>query len=82
MVNNVKRTLVTLLICVMVALGGPAVAAAAEDAPVLSRIVKNGELRVGMSGNQPPFTVKSKSGELIGFEVDVAKMLAGCWPAP
>jgi polar amino acid transport system substrate-binding protein len=67
---------VTLLICVMVAIGGPAITAA-QDAPVLSRIVKNGELRVGMSGNQPPFTVKSKTGELIGFEVDVAKMLAG-----
>ena len=72
-----KRIVVSLLICVMVALGGPSIAAAADGSPVLSRIVKNGELRVGMSGNQPPFTVKSKAGKLIGFEVDVANMLAG-----
>jgi polar amino acid transport system substrate-binding protein len=31
---------------------------------------------VGVSGNQPPFVVKAKSGELIGFEVDLANLLA------
>ncbi len=29
-----------------------------------------------MSGGQPPFTVKSKDGSLIGYEVDLAKLLA------
>jgi polar amino acid transport system substrate-binding protein len=43
---------------------------------VLSSIVKKGEIRIGMTGNQPPFTMKSKSGELIGYEVDLAKALA------
>jgi polar amino acid transport system substrate-binding protein len=55
---------------------GATVASAAENAPVLGRIVKAGEFRVGVSGNQPPFVVKSKSGELIGFEVDLANILA------
>ncbi len=50
--------------------------AAMAQAPVLDRIVKNGELRVGMSGNQPPFNVKSRSGSLIGLEVDLANELA------
>ena len=50
---------------------------AAESAPVLNRIVNSGQLRVGMSGGQPPFSVKSKDGSLIGFEVDLANMLAG-----
>lgn len=27
------------------------------DAPVLSRIVKNGQLVLGTSGNQPPMTI-------------------------
>ncbi len=64
------------VIAVLAMVAGVSGAFAAENAPVLSRIVKAGEFRVGMSGNQPPFVVKSKSGELIGFEVDVAKLLA------
>ena len=43
---------------------------------VLSAILKKGEIRIGMTGTQPPFTMKSKSGELIGYEVDLAKALA------
>jgi polar amino acid transport system substrate-binding protein len=42
----------------------------------LATIVKNGELRVGTSGNQPPYSMKSKTGELMGFEIDLAKALA------
>jgi polar amino acid transport system substrate-binding protein len=43
---------------------------------VLATIVKNGELRIGTSGNQPPYSMKSKTGELMGFEVDLANALA------
>jgi polar amino acid transport system substrate-binding protein len=43
---------------------------------VLSTILKKGELRVGTTGNQPPFSMKAKNGELIGYEVDLAKALA------
>ncbi len=43
---------------------------------VLSTILKKREMRIGMTGNQPPFTMKSKGGELIGYEVDLAKALA------
>ncbi len=65
-------------LCVVLAMvvGFSAPVVAAENAPVLSRIVKSGELRVGMSGSQPPFSVKSKSGELIGYDVDLANLLA------
>lgn len=71
-----KRTWTSLLLCVALLMTAVVPAAVAQDAPVLNRIVKNKELRVGMSGNQPPFAVKSKSGDLIGYEVDVAKLLA------
>ncbi len=40
------------------------------------RIVESGRLRVGISGVQPPLNMKSRSGELIGFDVDVAEALA------
>jgi polar amino acid transport system substrate-binding protein len=43
---------------------------------VLSAILKRGEIRVGMSGTQPPFTMKAKTGQLIGYEVDLATALA------
>ena len=71
-----KRTLMSLLLCLALMMTAIVPAAVAQDAPVLSRIVKNNELRVGMSGGQPPFTVKSKNGDLIGYEVDVANLLA------
>ncbi len=49
------------------------------EAQVLERIVKSGELRIGLSGNQPPYNAKSRTGELIGLDVDLAKMLAGAF---
>ena len=48
----------------------------ASGQKVLATIVKNGELRVGTSGNQPPYSMKSKAGELMGFEIDLANALA------
>ena len=50
--------------------------AATAQSPVLNRVVKTGKLRVGMSGDQPPLNVKSKSGQMIGLEVDLARGLA------
>lgn len=49
---------------------------ATAQAPVLEQIVKNGEIRVGMSGAQPPYNTADRSGQLIGLEVDLARMLA------
>jgi len=72
--NPMKRTFTSLALILALTIG--AVVPAIADSPVLSRIVANGELRVGMSGSQPPFTVKSKDGSLIGYEVDMAKLLA------
>lgn len=45
------------------------------DSPVIDRIVKSGVLKVGMSGNQAPMNTRSRTGQLIGFEVDLANML-------
>ncbi|SHK32793.1 polar amino acid transport system substrate-binding protein [Reichenbachiella agariperforans] len=42
----------------------------------LSKIVESGELRVGLTGTQPPFSMKAKNNELIGFDVDLANLLA------
>lgn len=52
------------------------VGALASESPVLERIVASGKIRIGMSGDQAPFNVKNKAGELIGFEVDLANFVA------
>lgn len=42
----------------------------------LLRILKSGELRVGMTGLQPPLNMKNVKGELIGLDVELARELA------
>ena len=42
----------------------------------LKKILERGELRVGMTAKQPPFSMKAKDGSIIGYEVELAKMLA------
>lgn len=49
----------------------------ASTAPLrLQRILESGELRVGLSGNQPPLNMTDKHGEVIGLEVDLMEALA------
>lgn len=42
----------------------------------LTRIVEAGELRIGTSGEQPPLTMVSKDGELLGLDVALGRVLA------
>lgn len=42
----------------------------------LKKIQERGELRVGMTAKQPPFSMKDKKGQYIGYEVELAEMLA------
>jgi ABC-type amino acid transport substrate-binding protein len=42
----------------------------------LSRITETGELRVGMSGEQPPLNMTARNGELFGMEVAFVRVLA------
>ena len=44
--------------------------------PVLERVQKSGVLRVGLSGNQPPFNMTTRAGKIIGIEPDLANALA------
>jgi polar amino acid transport system substrate-binding protein len=55
---------------------GLATSTLANEAPVLKRVLESGQLRVGMTGDQPPMNVKSRTGTFIGLDVDLAKMLA------
>ncbi len=68
------RTFVKTALVLSLVLGFAAGAFAADG--VLARIVENDELRVGTSGAQPPFSLVAKSGELIGFDIDLANLIA------
>jgi len=52
-----------------------ALPAFASDSPNIDKINDRGTLRVGMS-TFVPWAMRNKQGELIGFEIDVAKRLA------
>ncbi|MBW1836288.1 MAG: transporter substrate-binding domain-containing protein [Deltaproteobacteria bacterium] len=42
----------------------------------LKRILKKGELVVGIAGSQPPLNATTKTGEIIGLDADIAKLIA------
>ncbi len=48
---------------------------AADDE--LSQIQESGKLKVGVEGTYPPYTYHDDDGELTGFDVEVAKAIAG-----
>ena len=49
---------------------------AAENSPVLSRIHKSGKLVLGTSGTMPLMSEKTMTGEVIGYDIDMANALA------
>jgi len=61
------------LVIVLTGLGSAQQASAQES--TIDQIIQRGQLNVGMA-TFVPWAMRSKSGELIGFEIDVAKALA------
>jgi ABC-type amino acid transport substrate-binding protein len=70
------RRIVALGLLVAGGLFAAAPEAPAQESQTLNRVITSGTLRVGMSGNQPPYNVVSRSGDVIGIEVDIATLLA------
>ena len=74
---SLKRSLIVIVSLLAFAVGGcSTLNMAGSSSPVTDRILSRGEIRVGMSGNQPPFTMKNHAGELFGMDVDLARGLA------
>jgi len=42
----------------------------------LARIIQKGEFVVGTTGNMPPLNMTTKDNEIIGFEIDMVRMMA------
>ena len=53
-----------------------ALALPATAADLLATVKARGTLRVALEGTYPPFNFREKTGELAGYDVDVAKLLA------
>jgi polar amino acid transport system substrate-binding protein len=49
---------------------------ASDNSPVLSRIQESGKMILGTSGNMPLMSEKTLTGEVIGFDIDMATALA------
>jgi cystine transport system substrate-binding protein len=49
---------------------------AAAAADLLAQVKARGTLKVALEGTYPPFNYKEKTGELAGYDVDVARLLA------
>ena len=62
----------------LVLLATPASAAdqALWEKSTLNQIMKRGELRVGLEAGYMPFEMRDKNGNIIGFDVDLAKKMA------
>ena len=56
--------------------GASFVAANAHAADLLDQVRQRGTLRIGLEGTFPPFNSKAPNGQLVGFDVDIAKAVA------
>jgi polar amino acid transport system substrate-binding protein len=68
-----KRTLFVSILAVVLTFIFIAPASAGNT---LDRILKRGEIIVGTSGAQPPMNFKTKSGGVIGFDAEIARLIA------
>ncbi|HEX4870823.1 MAG TPA: transporter substrate-binding domain-containing protein [Nevskiaceae bacterium] len=76
--RSIPRRLLALLLLPL-ALGSaplPAADQALWEKSTLNQILKRGELRVGLEAGYMPFEMRDKNGNIIGFDVDLAKKMA------
>lgn len=52
-----------------------------SSSPSIDGIMQNKELVLGTSGSQPPFSMTTKDGKLIGFDIDLARAMANAMGA-
>jgi len=74
---SIKRSMIVLVSLLFFAIAGcSTMISNSSSSPVTDRILSSGEIRIGMSGNQPPFNMKNRAGKLIGMDVDLGIALA------
>jgi polar amino acid transport system substrate-binding protein len=72
----VTKLFLALLLTAFAALPALAADHGLAEKSTLNEILKRGELRVGLDAGYMPFEMTNKKGEIIGFDVDLAKEMA------
>lgn len=72
--KRLNRTFIVSVLALAIA-GVPAAMAAGDQPSAVEQVIQRGTLRVGMS-TFVPWAMKDKTGQFIGFEIDVATRLA------
>ena len=72
--NNITRLILAFSTLIFIIISSNVYAV--DGAPVISRIQTSGKLVVGTSGNMPLMSEKLITGELVGFDIDMAKAMA------
>jgi polar amino acid transport system substrate-binding protein len=71
-----SRTVVSVAAILVAVAGMLAVASASAQTSRLDEIVKRDKLIVATFGTAPPFCYTDETGKLVGFDIDVAKLIA------
>ena len=75
--KNRASVIVVLALVFLTACSPPAQTSATKTVlSAFDRILQKGELVVGTAGNMPPLNMTTKSGDIIGLEIDLAKAMA------
>lgn len=65
-----------LALCALAESGAAALPPAVPSSPTLDAIRSRGELRVGTEAGYMPFELRDRAGNIIGFDVDMARLMA------
>jgi ABC-type amino acid transport substrate-binding protein len=79
--SNPKSTLSILIVCMVSAVVVLNTTASADEiitgnSPVLERVIKKGVLKVGVNPLFKPFSFGKDTGERVGIDIDIARLLA------
>ena len=74
--NRLRPTCYTFLILLLALLVSMPQAVAEPASPNLDRILQKGELVLGTTGNMPPMTQTREDGKIVGFDIDLARLMA------
>ena len=77
--GKARSILALMVVVVLMAVWGHVFAAGESTrvSPVLDRILMKKELVVGTAASMPPLNMRTKDGQIIGMEVDLANLFAG-----
>jgi len=77
--GKARSILALMVVVVLMAVSGHVFAAGESTrvSPVLDRILMKKELVVGTAASMPPLNMRTKDGQIIGMEVDLANLFAG-----